>query len=64
MNEDRIEDLFETLDDTIKQMEKDDVSLEDTFACYEKGVKLVGLINSRIEKIEKQVIVLSGGEEQ
>ena len=40
-------------------MEERDISLEESFACYEKGMKLVKACNDKIDKVEKQIIVLS-----
>ena len=35
-------------------------SLEDAFKNYEEGMKLVKSCNEKIEKIEKQILVLNG----
>ena len=44
----------------IDRLESGKGSLEDAFKDYEKGMKLVKSCNEKIEKIEKQVQVLSG----
>lgn len=54
-----IEETFEFLEEILAQMEKRDISLEESFACYEKGMKLVKACNDKIDKVEKQIIVLS-----
>lgn len=54
-----IEETFELLEEILAQMEKRDISLEESFACYEKGMKLVKACNDKIDKVEKQIIVLS-----
>ena len=36
-----IEEMLDQLEGLLEQMENRDSSLEETFACYEKGMKLV-----------------------
>jgi len=55
-----IEETFAALDDLIDKLESGRGSLEDAFKNYEKGMKLVKSCNEKIEKIEKQILVLSG----
>ena len=54
-------DGFAALDDLIDKLESGQGSLEDAFKNYEEGMKLVKSCNEKIEKIEKQILVLSGG---
>ena len=58
-----IEETFEELEAVLNQMEAREISLEDSFACYEKGMKLVKYCNDKIDKVEKQIIVLSEGQD-
>lgn len=58
-----IEESFEVLDNLIKKLEDGDSSLEESFACYEQGMKLVKELNDRIDRVEKQILILSEGEE-
>ena len=58
-----IEETFEELVAVLNQMEAREISLEDSFACYEKGMKLVKYCNDKIDKVEKQIIVLSEGQD-
>lgn len=51
---------FAALDRIIGKLEKGDGSLEDAFADYEEGMKLVKSCNEKIETIEKKILVLSG----
>lgn len=55
-----VEETFAALDELIDQLERGDGSLEDAFARYEEGIKLVKSCNEKIEKIEKKILVLSG----
>ena len=56
-----IEETFAALDDLIGKLESGRGSLEDAFKNYETGMKLVKRCNEKIEKIEKQILVLNGG---
>lgn len=55
-----IEETFAALDDLIDRLESGKGSLEDAFKNYEEGMKLVKSCNEKIEKIEKQIMVLGG----
>ena len=55
-----VEETFAALDRIIGMLEKGDGSLEDAFADYEEGMKLVKSCNEKIETIEKKILVLSG----
>ena len=55
-----IEETFAALDALIDQLESGKGSLEDAFKHYEEGMKLVKSCNEKIEKIEKQILVLGG----
>ena len=56
-----IEETFAALDDLIGKLESGRGFLEDAFKNYETGMKLVKSCNEKIEKIEKQILVLNGG---
>lgn len=54
-----IEQTMEELEAIIEKMEDRESTLEDSFACFEKGMKLVRECSQRIDKVEKQIMVLS-----
>ena len=58
-----IEEIFEELDQIMEKMEALDTSLEDSFAFYEAGMKLIRACGEKIDKVEKKIIVLQGGQE-
>lgn len=60
MNESKktIEEMLEEVDEIIESLESGDIPLEDSFKIYEKGMKMVQTINSRIDKVEKKIIEL------
>ena len=48
----------------IEQLEKPDTPLESAFLSYKQGMDLVAQCNGMIDKVEKEVRILSeGGEE-
>ena len=57
-----IEENFARLEEIIKRLEAGE-SLEETFAGYEAGMKLVQSLNGQIDKVEKQIQILSEGED-
>lgn len=59
-----IEQTFSELDALLEKLESPDTTLEDSFACYEAGIKLVKACNETIDKVEKQMILLQGGTEE
>lgn len=58
-----IEETFSQLDELLEKLEASDTSLEESFACYEAGMKLVKACSDKIDKVEKQMMILQGGEE-
>ena len=50
-----IEESFAVLDGMVEDLESDDISLEDSFHIYEKGMKLLKELNARIDRVEKQM---------
>ena len=59
-----IEENFVQLEEIIKKLEAGDSTLEESFACYEAGMKLVKSLNSQIDKVEKKIQILSEGDEK
>ena len=58
-----IEQTFAELDELLEKLESPDTTLEESFACYETGMKLVKACNDKIDKVEKQIQILSEGED-
>ncbi len=54
-----IEEAFEQLRLILHKMDEEGVSLEETFSCYERGMKLIQYCNSTIDRVEKKVQKLS-----
>ena len=58
-----LEEAFEALDDLIRLMGDEKISLEDSFGNYKKGLELVRFCNESIGNIEGQLEVLEAGDE-
>ncbi len=54
-----LEEAFTRLQETIENLEKDDITLEQSFQEYQKGMLLVKKCNEIIDKVEKKVLVLN-----
>ena len=54
-----IEEIMEELESIIEKMEDQESTLEESFAGFEAGMKLVRECSRRIDKVEKQIMVLS-----
>lgn len=64
MTEQSLETVFEQLDEIVEQLEAEDVSLEDSFGLYHKGMDLLKVCNEKIDTIEKKMMMLDkNGEE-
>lgn len=56
--EQNLEALFSQLEDVISRMEQGDVSLEESFSLYHKGMDTLKKCNEKIDKVEKKILVL------
>lgn len=55
----KLEDAFERLNKIIEELEKPDISLDNSFTLYQEGMKLVKVSNDTIDKVEKELIILN-----
>ena len=58
-----IEENFEQLDKILEELQKGDLSLEESFKKYEEGMKLVKECNDSVDKVEKKLLILTDSEE-
>ena len=54
-----LEQTFEKLEAVISRLEKEDISLEESFKIYKEGIKLIQNCNDKIDKVEKAVLKLN-----
>ncbi|WP_343208451.1 exodeoxyribonuclease VII small subunit [Anaerolentibacter hominis] len=60
----KFDDYFSELETVISDLECGELSLEESFRRYKDGIKLLKSCNDSIDKIEKQIIILSEPEEE
>lgn len=53
-----LEKSLDELNDILTNLEKEEISLEDSFALYQEGMKLLKQCNDSIDKVEKQLMIL------
>lgn len=56
--EETLEEMFTQLESVIKTMEQGNVSLEETFDLYHKGMNMLKSCNDKIDKVEKKMLIL------
>lgn len=53
-----LEEAFEKLETIIEELEKPDISLDNSFQLYQDGMKLLKACNDSVDKVEKELIIL------
>ena len=54
-----LDEMMQILDEHIQQLESNDISLEESFQVYEKGMKLLKECSDKIDRVEKKVLELN-----
>jgi len=55
-----LEEALDDLEQIVELLEEGKMSLEESLELYEKGMKLAGLCQSRLESAEKRIECLTG----
>lgn len=55
-----VEEMFAELDSIVRKLDEGKISLEESFACYEQGMRLIKAAGERIDRVEKKMQILSG----
>ncbi len=55
----KLEEAFEQLEEAVAALEKEDISLEESFRIYKGGMELLKKCNQAIDQVEKKVLVLN-----
>ena len=53
-----LEVMFASLEEVIQKMERDEISLEESFSLYQSGMELLKKCNDKIDAVEKKVQIL------
>lgn len=54
-----LEEAFARIEALTQRMEAEDVSLEESFACYEEGMRLVRFCREAVSRVEQKVLQIS-----
>jgi exodeoxyribonuclease VII small subunit len=54
-----LEEHFETIEDILNRMESGEVSLDESFALYKKGLSEIKAANESLDTIAKEMLVLN-----
>ena len=55
----QLEEAFEKLEKTVEALEREDISLEESFRIYQEGMELLKKCNLEIDQVKKKVLVLN-----
>lgn len=54
-----IEESLKELDDIVAKLESREISLEDSFALYQKGMELLKECSKKIDTVEKKMLKMN-----
>ena len=54
-----MEEALKELDGSVERLESREISLEDSFALYQKGMELLRQCGSKIDTVEKKMLKLN-----
>lgn len=54
-----LEEAFSQVEEAIKKLEAEDISLDTSFLVYRESVELLKLCNDKIERVEKQIVMMN-----
>lgn len=57
--EESLETMFQELSSIIEKMQGQDVTLEESFSLYERGIRKLKLCNEKIDTVEKKMLLLN-----
>ena len=60
LDEMTLEEAFRKLDEVAEALESRDISLEDSFRLYQKGMNLLKLCNDKIDQVVKKILIMNG----
>lgn len=58
MEDKTLEIVFQELDEVVKKLEGESVSLEESFQLYHQGMDLLKVCNEKIDTVEKKMMIL------
>lgn len=58
------EEQITKLEETVRLLERGDISLDESLALFEQGIKLTNCCQEQLDKAEKKVKILINGEKE
>lgn len=58
MEEQTLEEILKELDEVMEKIEKDDLTLEESFQLYHKGMDMLKTCDEKIDQVEKKMMIL------
>ncbi len=58
MSKEKFEDALMRLEEIVKKLEGDDLSLEDALKSFEEGIRLARLCNKKLDEAQRRVEIL------
>lgn len=52
------EEMLDSLEEIVKELEKEDLNLDDSIVKFEEGMKIAKACNKKIEDAEKKITIL------
>lgn len=53
-----LEEQFRSLEEIVNRLEREEISLEESFQLYHRGMELLKKCNNTIDTVEKKVLML------
>lgn len=54
-----LEEILAQVEQCIAQLEDPQISLEDSFRCYEEGIRKLKICNEKVDQIEKKMLMIN-----
>ena len=59
-----LEEIMDKLEDTVRKMDNEKLTLEESYQCFSEGMKYVKEGNEAIDKVEKKIKILMESDEE
>ena len=59
-----LEEIMDKLEDTVRKMGNEKLTLEESYQCFSEGMKYVKEGNEAIDKVEKKIKILMESDEE
>lgn len=59
----KFEDAIERLEFIVREIEKDDLSLEESIKIFQEGMELAAACNRKLDEAERKISIIMKGEE-